>query len=202
VGWSVKILEDGTVVFEDPLDEAQNKVREEEDDGRVPWEVAACHFYMNVGNIAATARRFHTTVYEIKKLMATVWWQEEASRIRTDSRVKIDAGFTKIVEESIQLLQDRLTHGEITRIKTDKDGNTTITRSAPRMIDIARVCDMAFMKRQLVRNEPTIVAGDTQALSILAQKLRALGSKDPSLLTAPAQSGHAEGMGLAGDHDE
>jgi hypothetical protein len=196
VGSNVKILEDGTVVFEDPLDEAHGTLAE---DGRVPWEVAACHFFVNTGNIAATARKFSTTVYGIKKLMMTVWWQEEASRIRSESRVKIDAGFTRLVEQGIQMLEDRLTHGEITKIKTDKDGNETIFRSAPRMIDIARVTDMAFMKRQLVRNEPTVVAGDTQALTVLAQKLRALGSKDPALLHAPA---HSEGMGLGAQLDD
>jgi hypothetical protein len=192
----MKIMDDGTIVFEDPLDEAQGS-----EDGRVPWEVAACHYYMNVGNIAATARRFQTTVYEIKKLMQTVWWQEEAARIRSDSRVKIDAGFTQLVEESIALLKDRLTHGEIVSIKEDKDGNKTIKRAAPRMVDIARVCDMAFMKRQLVRNEPTVVAGDTQALTVLAQKLRALGSKDPSLLNPPTPA-HDASRGDVGSHHE
>lgn len=185
----MKILEDGTVVFEDPLDEAQGTV-----DGRVPWEVAACHFFVNTGNIAATARKFQTTVYEIKKLMMTVWWQEEAARIRSESRVKIDAGFTRLVERGIQMLEDRLEHGEITKIKIDKDGNQVVFRSAIRSIDIARITDMAFMKRQLVRNEPTVVAGDTQALSILAQKLRALGSKDPNLLQAPTVPAHGEAM--------
>jgi hypothetical protein len=190
VGWNVKILDDGTVVFDDPADEAENAP-----EGRVPWEIAACHYYVNVGNIAATARRFNTTVYEIKKLMSAIWWQEEVSKIKADSRVKIDAGFTRLVEKGIALLEDRLEQGEIARIKTDKDGNTTIYRSAVKAVDIARITDMAFMKRQLVRNEPTMVAGDTQTLSILAQKLRALGKKDPTLLDAPT-----EGMGK--DHGE
>lgn len=190
----MKVLEDGTIVFDDPADEAENAP-----EGRVPWEVAACHYYVNVGNIAATARRFNTTVYEIKKLMSTSWWQEEVSRIKADSKVKLDAGFTRLVEKGIALLEDRLEHGDIARIKTDKDGNTTVYRSAVKAVDIARITDMAFMKRQLIRNEPTMVQGDTQALSILAQKLRALGRKDPTLLDAPA---HTEGMGQSRSHDQ
>jgi hypothetical protein len=188
VGWSVKILEDGTVVFDNPGDEADGG------DGRVPWEVAACHFYMNTGNMAATARRFNTTIYEVKKLMTAVWWQEECARIRSESKVKIDAGFTRLVEKGIAMLEDRLDNGEIAGMKTDKDGNVTIRRSAMRAIDIARITDMAFMKRQLVRNEPTVVAGDTQALTVLARKLRALGAKDPTLLemNAPNEVGGIE----------
>lgn len=187
----MKILEDGTVVFEDAQDESDNAP-----DGRVAWEVAACHYYVNVGNIAATARRFNTTVYEIKKLMSTAWWQEECLRIKNDSRVKIDAGFTRIVEKGIALLEERLENGDILRVKEMPDGRKIITRSAVKAVDIARITDMAFMKRQLVRNEPTVVAGDTQTLSILAQKLRALGKKDPTLLDAPAPS---EARGMDGD---
>jgi hypothetical protein len=178
----MKILDDGTVILEDAQDESDNAP-----DGRVAWEVAACHYYVNVGNIAATARRFNTTVYEIKKLMGTPWWQEEAARIRSDSRVKIDAGFTRVVEKGIQLLEDRLEHGDISRIKEMPDGRKIVTRTAVKAVDIARIVDMAFMKRQLVRNEPTVVAGDTQAMSVLAQKLRALGRKDPDMLNAPTE---------------
>jgi hypothetical protein len=187
----VKILEDGTVVFDNPADEADGG------DGRVPWEVAACHFYMNTGNMAATARRFNTTIYEVKKLMAQVWWQDECARVRSESKVKIDAGFTRLVEKGIALLEDRLDNGEITRIVMDKDGNPVIKRAQMRAIDIARITDMAFMKRQLVRNEPTVVAGDTQALTVLARKLRALGAKDPTLLemNAPSEAGGEYGGG-------
>jgi hypothetical protein len=190
----MKIMEDGTVVFEDAQEESDNAP-----DGRVAWEVAACHYYVNVGNIAATARRFNTTVYEIKKLMGTTWWQEESGRIRADSRVKIDAGFTRIVEKGIALLEERLDNGDISRIKEMPDGRKIITRTAVKAVDIAKITDMAFMKRQLVRNEPTVVAGDTQALSMLAQKLRALGRKDPTLLDAPV---HVEDMGKkVSDHE-
>lgn len=184
MGRVVKVLDDGTIVFEDTMDESENAP-----EGRVTWEVAACHYYVSVGNIAATARRFNTTVYEIKKLMAQLWWQEETSRIKTENKVRLDAGFTRIVEKGISLLEDRLENGEIVRIKEMPDGRKIITRSAVKAIDIARITDMAFMKRQLVRNEPTVVQGDTQALSLLARKLRALGAKDPTLLEAPdAQS--------------
>lgn len=171
----MQILDDGTIIFE-----------EGEDDGAVTWEVAACHYYTNVGNIAATARRFQTTVYEIKKLMGTSWWQDLTVQIKRDAQVKIDAGFTRLIEKGMQKLEDRLDHGEIASIKTEKDGSTTIRRAPMRAIDIAKITDMAFMKRQLVRNEPTVIPGDTQALSILAQKLRALGKKDPSILDAPS----------------
>jgi len=190
----VKVMEDGTVVFENPADEASGAP-----DGRVPWEVAACHYWVNVGNIAATARRYQTTVYEIKKLMSQPWWQEEVNKVKSESRVKIDAGFTRIVEKSITLLEDRLENGEITSIKELPNGTKIIKRSAIRAVDIAKIMDTAFMKRQLVRNEPTVVAGDTQALSVLAQKLRALGRKDPALLDAPTEGSAYIGEGDSGE---
>jgi hypothetical protein len=155
-----------------------------------------------VGNIAATARRFNTTVYEVKKLMGQPWWQEETARVKSENKVRLDAGFTRLVEKGISLLEDRLEHGEIVRIKEMPDGRKIVTRSAVKAIDIARITDMAFMKRQLVRNEPTVVQGDTQALSLLARKLRALGAKDPTMLEAPDARPAGMGETLGDNHDE
>jgi hypothetical protein len=187
----MKIMDDGSIVFENPVEEAD--WRDADEEGRVPWEVAACHFYCNVGNMAATARRFQTSIYVIKKLTQQAWWQELSTRIQSESKTSIDAGFTRLVEKGLRAMEDRLDNGEIEFVKEGPDGEKEVVRKPLRAIDIARITDMAFMKRQLIRNQPTDIPGATQAITMLATKLRALGRKDPSLLDAPTEGLRSEG---------
>lgn len=171
----MRIEADGTVVPDSPLEEADETIWSE-DGADVPWEVAACHWYADTGNMAGTARRFNTTVGQIKKLMSCLWWQEEVARLHRDQRQRVDASLTKMLDTSIDLIMDRLENGDL-----DEKGR----RKPMRTRDIAACADFAFNKRQILRNQPTQIAGDTQSLSLLARKLEALGAGDPTLLEAP-----------------
>jgi hypothetical protein len=174
----VKVDGDGSVVPATPLDESDDSAGE-----MVPWEVAACRYYATVGNIAATARRYHTTVYEIKKLMSTAWWQDESARIKKEALVLCDLGYTQLIDKSIEQLNDRLDHGEIESVKYDEDGNVVSVKRKPlTSFALTRINELAFVKRQLIRNEPTAIPGESGALTVLAQKLRALGAKDPTIV--------------------
>lgn len=173
----MKILDDGTVIFENPLDSEEGReLVPEEDDGRVEWEVAACYYYAGCGNISATARKFCVSVYAVKKLMQEQWWQDKIGRIYAEQKVYIDAGFSKLVERGIEMLADRMENGDF-----DDFGK----RRPLKALDVAKITDMSFMKRQLIRNEPTSVSGGMEDLSTLARHLRAIGKADPSILEAP-----------------
>lgn len=181
----MKILEDGTYVFETPVEEAEAMPAEVEA-AALPWEVQACAFFVETGNMAATARRFNTSVYHIKAMMAKMWWQDHEAALRQQHKLKSEAGFTRIVEKGLALLEDRLDNGEVIKVKIDpKTGERIEVRAPMKSLDIAKITDMAFMKRQLVRNDPTAIAGSTETLSVLARKLQALGAKDPALLNGP-----------------
>lgn len=181
----MKILDDGTVIFDDPADEADQTWESE----RLPWEVQACRFFTETGNIAATARRFNTTPYEIKKLMTKVWWQDEVTSLKQQIRLRTESSFSRIIEKGLAQLEDRLDNGEIIKTKIDPNtGEEVNVRVKMKARDIAAITDMAFMKRQLIRNEPTQVQGATETLTILARKLQALGGKDPTLLNGPGHT--------------
>lgn len=144
----------------------------------VPVELAMCRHYNEHGNMALTARTYNTTVYEVKKLMSTLWWQEETTRLKADARVKADAGYSRLMDLTIDALEDRVLKGEL--VGFTKDG--TEKRVPLSATALCRINDLAFMKRQLLRNQPTAIPGDTPSMGVLAQKLRALGAKDPSLI--------------------
>jgi hypothetical protein len=182
----VKILEDGTVVFETPVEEGDFHV-----EGVLPWEVQACHFYAECGMLSRTARHFHATVYEIKKLMAKAWWKEEFDRYRAEMRVKDEVLSSKVFEVSMEVVLDRLTKGNIIRVEENEDGTQTVRRLPVRAAEAAAIADRAFMRRQLMRNEPTSLPGAAENLDLIARQLRAIGRGDLSLLDAPT-----EGRGL------
>jgi len=161
---------------------------EEEDEPLVSWEMAACKVYADCGNVSATARQFGKPVYRVRKLLAEPWFQEELTKLKSEAVVKADCSLTRLFDTGMEVLQDRLLNGELSAPVGGKPGKRTPIRAA----DAARITDMAFMKRQLLRNNPTIIPGDTPTLTLLAQKLRALGAKDPSLLEAPAPDIEAE----------
>ena len=162
-----------------PVEAFLGRIASEAKEGdTVPWEVAACRLYFETGNMSEVARQFNTTPWEISKLSRTIWWQDEQTRLKRDAGTKLDAGFSTILDKGVNALLDRIEHGEITG--ANKDG--TPRRTAMTSVALARVVHMAFMNRQLLRGEATSIPGDTDAMTKLAMKLRALGARDPTLL--------------------
>jgi hypothetical protein len=144
----------------------------------VTLEIAICRRYCETGNMALCAREFGKTVYEINKMARQLWWQEEETRFKRDSATVLDSTYTRILDRSLLELEDRIIKGEVTGV--NKDGSKRrmpITASV-----LTRVADSVFLKRQLLRNEPTSIPGDTDRMNLLANKLRALGAKDPSII--------------------
>lgn len=144
----------------------------------VTLEIAICRRYCETGNMALCAREFGKTVYEINKMARQLWWQEEETRFKRDSNTILDSTYTRILDRSLLELEDRVIKGEVTGV--NKDGSKRrmpITASV-----LTRVADSVFIKRQLLRNEPTSIPGDTDRMNLLANKLRALGAKDPSII--------------------
>lgn len=164
----------------------------------VPWEIAACRMHFETGNMSAVARAFNTTTYEINKLSRMVWWQDEQGRLKREAGTKLDAGFSTILDSAVGALLDRVQNGEITG--QNKDG--TPRRTAMTSLSLARVVNMAFMNRQLLRGEATSIPGDTDAMSRLAQKLRALGAKDPTIIDLPCSPVTKEGRDETGEYRE
>lgn len=162
----------------------------------VPWEVAACAYYAECGNITLTARQFHKSTYQVKKLLGLAWFQDELARLKQEAVTKADAGYSKLLDLTMEQLLDRVVKGDVVRMKENKKtGEMEEVRAPLRVYDLVRINELSFMKRQILRNEPTEIQGGTQALTVLAQKLRALGSKDPALIsptTINASTGEVE----------
>lgn len=135
-------------------------------------ELQAVRIFVQTGSLAAVSRQLGVPMAELAKFAKTVWWQQEVAALQRDASAQLDAGLTRILDMSLEQLILRLTTGD-----------TVMTKQGPKVMPLkadtlARIADIVFTKRQLLRNQPTAIAGDTNKLNILATKLRALGAKD------------------------
>lgn len=148
-----------------------------------PLELLMCRAYCKCGSLSEVARAFNATYYEVAKHSRQPWWADEEVRFKKEQATLLDASLTIALDESVAALIDRIENGEVEGV--NKDGS--LKRKPMSASVLARVVDTTFRTRQLIRNQPTSIAGDTDKMGILAQKLRALGAKDVSILNADAE---------------
>jgi len=96
------------------------------------------------------------------------WWRDIEAEIVTEHAAKFDQRLSKLLETSIEKLQERIEEGEL---KLAKDGQQVSTPISAK--DLAYITKTIFDTRQVLRNLPTsIQKRDDTLLNILAEKLR------------------------------
>jgi hypothetical protein len=154
------------------------------EEGRIvvdlPLELRAVRAFLVSGSYAATAREMGVPVAVVKGWSTEIWWQEEVAALQRDMAAKLDSDMTRILNFSLDQLLNRITCGDTVVMRT-KEGIEEV--QVPLKADtLARIADVVFTKRQLLRNQPTAIAGDTKKLNTLALKLKALGARDVTIL--------------------
>lgn len=139
-------------------------------------EQQAMAIFIQEGTLTAVSKRLGIRYYEVQKLSRTLWWNEEVARIRRDIAAGEIAMQTRLVDRCLDLLMDRIEHGDLVATRTG------FKREPLKATDLARIAHTVFTERQLLRNEPTAIAGETGRVQVLATKLRALGAKDITIL--------------------
>lgn len=129
----------------------------------------AAAIYVREGTVLAVSREMGIPAHVIDALSRTLWWEQEVVAIKRAQSAIMDARLTKIMEKSLEEIEDRLENGDEHHFK----GN--IVKTKVDAIALARVLDVSFTKRQILRNEPTSIPGDTDKMRKLADKLKALG---------------------------
>lgn len=142
----------------------------------VPKELLAVRAFVHTGSMAAAAREIGEPIATIRAYAKTVWWQDEVAALQRDNMARLDASLTKILDSSIDALLTRITEGDTV---LTKKGKVQVPLKAD---TLNRIADVVFTKRQLLRNQPTAIAGDTKKLNTLALKLKALGARDVTIL--------------------
>lgn len=145
-------------------------------------ELEAVRLYAESGSLAEVSRALGIAIYQLQKLQRTEWWQAELAALRREASAIKNAKLTKIHNQTLAALEDRLEHGDY--VLSGK-GFVRVKMSGR---DLARVSEAVFKQRQLLMGEPTQIEGGNKKLEALADKLRALGAKDASHLTIDVEA--------------
>lgn len=134
--------------------------------------LAILQHYALCGSIVDTARKFGETAYGLAQLMATPWWQREYAFLRREQMAQENVRLTSLWSKTLDQIEDVLTYGEEVQTKHGDVVRKTLSASA-----LARLAEVLFDKRQIVRNEPTVIVDNNSVskLDELAQKLARLG---------------------------
>jgi hypothetical protein len=146
-------------------------------------EQVALALYVQLGTLAAVSRETGIDYQELRKLARTLWWTEEVARMKKDQAAQEIALQSRLVDKGLGMLMDRLENGDLVATRSG------FKREPLKATDIAKIVHTVFTERQLLRNEPTAIAGETGRVQVLAHKLRALGAKDITIID---EDGNAE----------
>lgn len=133
----------------------------------------AVRIFVKTGRLREVSTQMNVPLVDVQRWSRQVWWQDEVSALRREQNSVMDAMLTSLhgrtIEEMMKLVEEGETIREVKRGKV-------VERQVPlKGAALARICEVVFSQRQLLRNLPTNIQGDTTKMQSLAEKLRLLG---------------------------
>jgi hypothetical protein len=125
--------------------------------------------FLMTGNQAMTARILKIPEETVRRWVKTTWWQEIVADLRVQDELLLSTRLKKIVEKSMDVIEDRLEHGDF--VYDQKSG--AMRRKPVAMRDAHKVALDLDNKRDLVLTRAAPVASNEQIddkLNKLAQK--------------------------------
>ena len=98
-------------------------------------------------------------------------WLALVEQLRNEKQDEIDAGYTRIIHQGIDVIEDRMVNGDVIL-----DKNNELSRKPVSMKDAAWTTGVIFDKRQILRNQPTSISTSGN-LDTLAKRLEELEIK-------------------------
>lgn len=114
-------------------------------------KLEAATVYAVVRNWEKTADLVKIDVKSLQKMAQNAWWDEIVIKVIKGKNDELDAKITQTLDKALDLIQDRLDHGE--EHYNTKTGSTY--RLPVKARDVAVITSVLFDKRQLIRGEPT-----------------------------------------------
>jgi hypothetical protein len=167
----MKVIDAPAAALTAPTDKLEGGERES-----IPL-IEAVRLFVHTGSLAEVARTLNVPIYDLKKVSRSETWARELAEMQRAEAAALNVKLTTLLNSTLDGLEDRLTNGDMQVVGG-------VMRRVPLAAStLARVAEVVFDKRQLVRQLPTaIVEADNKKLEGLARQLRALGAKDVTLL--------------------
>lgn len=131
-------------------------------------KLEAVKTYLITGNVAMTARILKIPEDTLRRWVKTTWWTEIVDDLRTQDELQLSTRFKKIVEKTLEVVEDRLEHGDF--VYDQKTG--AMRRKPVAMRDAHKVGLDLDAKRDLILGRQAPAASNEQIdakLSKLAQ---------------------------------
>lgn len=131
-------------------------------------KLEAVKTYLMTGNIAMTARILKIPEDTLRRWVKSTWWTEIVDDLRTQDELQLSTRFKKIVEKTLEVVEDRLENGDF--VYDQKTG--AMRRKPVAMRDAHKVGLDLDAKRDLILGRQAPQASNEQIdakLSKLAQ---------------------------------
>ncbi len=121
--------------------------------------------FMVLGNIAKTAELHNMPEQTVRDWTKSEWGVELIGEIRDQKGEELDANLTKLIDSAYEQAQDRIENGDY---RVTKDGKLFRVPMGGYQLVISG--STIYDKRQLHRNQPTSIQGDSETISKLVKK--------------------------------
>ena len=129
------------------------------------WEAVTT--YLATGNQNLTCKLTGVPEETFRHWRRKDWFKDMVAEIRAQEGSKTDAKMSKIIDQALDAVADRLLNGDY--ILDSKTGE--VKRIPPKMKDTAQVLDKIIDKRQLIRKEPTKITESVMNQEQLLKKI-------------------------------
>ncbi len=127
--------------------------------------IAVLADYCVTGNITKTAELHNMPEQTVRDWTKSEWGVELLGEIRDQKGEELDANLTKLIDSAYEQAQDRIENGDY---RVTKDGKLFRVPMGGYQLVISG--STIYDKRQLHRNQPTSIQGDSETISKLVKK--------------------------------
>lgn len=131
--------------------------------------------YMLLGNMRVVSEVTGISYHTLADWKKEDWWQEMVEQIRRQKKLKSADTLTKIIETSVEIIQDRLEHGDfILNNKTGeimrkpvgvKDANMIANQLMQRQAELEEVIDRTATKQDSIKETLDLLAKEFQKMN-------------------------------------
>lgn len=127
----------------------------------------AAVYYLVYGNSKKVSQLTGISISTLCTWFQSTWWQQLTDKLKIEKRAQFQAGFTRLIDKSIDEIEKQLDNQEV------------------KALDAAKIMGIAFDKRQLLNHEPTSIQGKSSTINDLQHEFeRFINAKDITLDTA------------------
>jgi len=109
--------------------------------------------YQVYGSLTHLERQYGIPQQTLSDWKQSEWWDQLSSEVRSEVRDQITATYTRLLQQSQQVIEERLTNGDAVLTKTG-----AVIRMPVKMRDAAITMAICFDKRQILMNQPTSIS--------------------------------------------